>query len=110
MQIALVCNKVFGTDGISLFVLNNHRHFSDRRNRYHLVYPRTRGDEKVIDSYLREFKHQEDMTAHISKDKGMIRFATDFLSYMKRNRIDVLHVHGSSSAIVLEALLAKWGG
>ena len=110
MQIALVCNKVFGTDGISMFILNNHRYFSDKRNRYHLVYPRTRGDEKVIAAYLREFEHQENTTAHVSKDSGMIRFAISFLRYMNKNHIDILHVHGSSSAIVLEALLAKWGG
>ena len=38
MQVALVCNKVFGTDGISLFVLKNYHYFRHEEVKYHLIY------------------------------------------------------------------------
>ena len=55
MQVALVCNSAFGTDGISMFVLNNHRCFKHDDVRYHLIYSSVHSPESVVDSYVKDF-------------------------------------------------------
>lgn len=110
MQVALVCNSAFGTDGISLFVLNNHRYFKQKGITYHLIYSSIHNSQDVIDGYINDFCKNGDKTQFISKKNGTIEFMKAFFYYLKNEQIDVLHIHGSSSAILLEIIVAKFAG
>lgn len=110
MQVALVCNSAFGTDGISMFVLNNHRCFKHEGARYHLIYSSTHSPEDVVDGYVKEFKRSGDKASFIPKGDGLMLYARKLYLYLKTEKIDVLHVHGSSSAILIEMVVAKLAG
>lgn len=107
MQVALVCNSEFGTDGISMFVLNNHAYFKQEGVRYHLIYSSIHSPENVVEEYVNNFIKDGDRAAFIPKKNGLIKYASKLYRYLKDENIEVLHVHGSSSAILLEILVAK---
>lgn len=110
VQIALVCNSAFGTDGISMFVMNNHRFFGHESVRYHLIYSSTHSQEDVVEVYVNEFQKNGDGVAYIPKGKGLVSYAWELYHYLRNEKIDVLHVHGSSSSILLEMVVAKLVG
>ena len=110
LQVALVCNSAFGTDGISMFVINNHRFFDHENERYHLIYSSIHSEQEVVDGYVIDWCKVGDKAQLISKGNGALAFAKAFYQYLKRERIDVLHVHGSSAAILLEVVVAKCAG
>lgn len=110
LQVALVCNSAFGTDGISMFVMNNHRFFGHEDARYHLIYSSVHSPQDVVDGYVNEWCKDGDKAQFISKANGALAFAKAFYRYLKKESIDVLHVHGSSAAILLEMVVAKWAG
>ena len=110
LQVALVCNSAFGTDGISMFVMNNHRFFVHDNARYHLIYSSIHSPQDVVDGYVDDWCKDGDKAKYISKSSGALAFAKAFYQYLKKERIDVLHVHGSSAAILLEMVVAKWTG
>ena len=110
MQVALVCNSAFGTDGISMFVLNNHRFFKREGTRYHLVYSSIHSPEGIVKGYVDDFKKNGDEAIYIPKGQGLLGYAIKLRQYFKKEKIDVLHVHGSSSAILIEMIVAKMAG
>ena len=110
MQVALVCNSAFGTDGISMFVLNNHRHFIHDGVRYHLIYSSIHSPEDVVLGYVDDFCKDEDKAVYIPKKDGMVSYCVHLYHYLKQAHIDVMHVHGSSAAILLEMVVAKLAG
>lgn len=107
MQVALVCNSEFGTDGISMFVLNNHSYFCREGARYHLIYSSTHSPMEVVDGYVKEWCKDGDKAVFIPKKEGTVYYARRLYQYLKNEKIDVLHVHGNSSAVLLEIIIAK---
>lgn len=110
MQVALVCNSTFGTDGISMFVLNNHRNYKHENVRYHLIYSSIHVPERIVDGYLRDFEKEGDKAVLIPKENGLMTYAFNLYRYLRSEKIEVLHVHGSSSAVLLELVVATIAG
>ena len=110
MQVALVCNSAFGTDGISMFILNNHRHFKREGIRYHLIYSSIHSPRDVVEDYVKDFMKDGDKAMFIPKANGLIKYAWELYRYLCKENIEVLHVHGSSSAILSEIVVAKMVG
>ena len=110
LQVALVCNSPFGTDGISMFVIYNHRFFGNEKARYHLIYSLIHNSQEVVNGYVSDWCKDGDKAQFISKGNGALTFAKTLYQYFKKERIDVLHVHGSSAAILLEMVVAKCAG
>ena len=110
LQVALVCNSPFGTDGISMFVINNHRFFGHDNAKYHLIYSSVHSPQDIVNGYVSDWCHNGDKAQFIGKSNGLLTFSKVFCQYLKREKIDVLHVHGSSAAILLEMVVAKWAG
>ena len=110
MQIALVCNSAFGTDGISMFVLNNHKLFGHDGMRYHLIYSSIHSPEDGVKGYVDGFCKDGDKAAFIPKKGGVLNYARNLYHYLKHEHIDVMHVHGSSAAILIEMVVAKCAG
>jgi glycosyltransferase involved in cell wall biosynthesis len=93
-----------------MFVLNNHRLFGHDGMRYHLIYSSTHSPENVVRGYVYDFCKDGDKAVYIPKGEGMLSYAWHLYQYLKREHIDVLHVHGSSAAILLEMVVAKLAG
>jgi glycosyltransferase involved in cell wall biosynthesis len=107
MQIALVCNSAFGTDGISKFVLNNHQQFEYGGETYHLIYSSTHSPQSVINEYITDFTKDGDKAQFISKNNGILTYAYNFYRYLRYNKINVVHINGSSAAVLLEVVISK---
>lgn len=110
LQVGLVCNSAFGTDGISMFVMNNHRFFGHEKARYHLIYSSIHSPKIVVEGYIKDFMTDGDKVAFISKGNGLVKYAKELFLYLRNEKVDVLHVHGSSSAILIEIVVAKIAG
>lgn len=110
MNVAIICAKGFGTDGISAFIANNYQFFTDSSIHYHLIFPRYIGERELAEQVVRGFNREGICVAHIPKDKFLLQFALKLRAYLRTNHIDVVHIHGSSSGIILEALIAKIAG
>lgn len=107
MQIALICNSAFGTDGISKFVLNNHQQFEHNGNFYHLIYSSIHSPEHVVNNYICDFAKDGDKVKYISKKNGRCRYTYYLYQYLRHEEIDVVHINGSSAAVLLEVIIAK---
>lgn len=107
MNVAIICNKGFGTDGISAFIVNNYQFFSDSSIHYHLIFPEYIGEKELAEQVVQNFHRKGASVVCIAKDKSLLRFAFRLYSYLKANHIDVVHIHGSSAGITLEALISK---
>lgn len=110
MQVALICNSVFGTDGISMFVINNHRYLKKDGMTYYLIYSSIHSPQEVIDGYVSTFCKDGDKAKFITKRNGLLTFARKLYEYLVHEKIDIVHVNGSSSAILLEIVVAKMAG
>lgn len=93
-----------------MFVLNNHRLFGHDGMRYHLIYSSLHSPTNVVQGYVNDFCKDGDKAVYIPKREGMLSYAWHLYQYLKREHIDVMHVHGSSAAILLEMVVAKLEG
>jgi hypothetical protein len=75
MNVAIICTKGFGTDGISAFITNNYKFFSDNTIHYHLIFPRYIGERELAEQVVRGFNREGTCVAHIPKDKFLLLFA-----------------------------------
>ena len=110
MQVALICNSAFGTDGISMSVMNNHRYLKKDGMTYHLIYSSIHSPKEVVDGYVSTFCKDGDKATFINKGNGLLAFARKLYEYLMYEKVDVVHVNGSSSAILLEIVVAKMVG
>lgn len=92
MNVAIICNKGFGTDGISWFISNNYKKFSDSSIHYHLVFPQYIGEYESVEKVLNNFQREGTSIICIPKEKGLLRFAYQLREYLKRQNIDVVHI------------------
>ena len=93
-----------------MFVLNNHRYFKHEGIKYHLIYSSIHSPEDVVEGYVKDFEKDGDKAMFIPKGNGLMKFARGLYQYLRNEKIDVLHVHGSSSAILIEMIVAKFAG
>lgn len=107
MQVALICNSAFGADGISMSVMNNHRYYKNKGITYHLIYSSIHSPQEVVDEYVYDFCKDGDKAEFITKDNGLYAFAKKLYYNLLHEKIDIVYVNGSSSAILLEIIIAK---
>lgn len=107
LQVALICNSPFGADGISKFVLNNHNYFKRKNIQYHLLYSSTHSSADIVTDYVHDFIKNGDKAKLIAKPNRLFLYIKEMYEYFRKENIDIIHVHGSSSAILLEMMVAK---
>jgi len=93
-----------------MFVLNNHKLFGHDGMRYHLIYSSIHSPEDGVKGYVDGFCKDGDKAAFIPKKGGALNYARNLYHYLKHEHIDVMHVHGSSAAILIEMVVAKCAG
>lgn len=107
-RVGIICYKGFGTDGISSFIYNNYKHFSNHSEiKYYLIYPMLIGEPQMVNVHLEEFKKNGDQTICIPKSNGLWQYIKSCMHFIRSEKIDIIHVHGSSASISLELLLCQ---
>ena len=109
-KVAIICNKGFGSDGISAFIMNNYRCFDHKLFRCTLIYPAFFGDIGVINEKISDFSNNGDSSLYLPKSQGVVKYFFLLVRHLKKQKYDVVHIHGSSASIVLEVLAAKIAG
>lgn len=110
VKIAIICYKGFGSDGISTFIMNNCRKLDYKQFQCTLVYPAFFGDIDVAKKKLSEFSENGNTSVCISKSQGIVKYFFCLVRHLREQKYDVVHIHGSSAGIVLQALAAKIAG
>ena len=110
LNLAIICSKGFGADGISSFIMNIYRHFDHHLIRCCLIYPKIIGDEAIATSLFKEMEENGDSNLQISKKEGIAFFIKKLYKSFCKGSFDIVHVHGSSCSIALEMLVARLAG
>ena len=110
LNIAIICSKGFGADGISSFIMNTYRHFNHHLIRCCVIYPKIIGDEAIAASMFKEMEENGDSNLQISKKEGLSSFIRRLYISFRKGTFDIVHVHGSSCSIALEMSVARLAG
>ena len=106
-KVAIICYNGFGSDGISTFIMNNCGKLDHEQFQCTLVYPAFFGDIDVAKKKLSEFSENGNTSVCISKSQGIVKYFFCLVRHLREQKYDVVHIHGSSAGIVLQALAAK---
>lgn len=108
MNIAIIPNRGFGTDGISSYIMTNYQYFDHSRNHYVLIYSYINGKQEDVASRTEEFKRLGGDVYFIDKQKvGLKGYAHSLGDILKKEKIEIAHIHGSSASITLEEWIAR---
>ena len=110
MKIAIIPYKWFGSDGISAFIMNSYRPLDHKLFHCTLIYSSFLGDVEIAKKKMLEFTENGDSSVCISKSQGLVKYFFRLLYHLKKQKYDIVHIHGSSASIVLAALAAKIAG
>ena len=110
INIAIICYKGFGADGISAFIMNTYKYFDHKKIHCTMIYPTIIGDEKIAEAKLSEFAVNGDDFICIPKTNGIFDYFYKLRFFLKKQKFDAVHIHGSSASIILETLAAKSAG
>lgn len=110
LNLAIICSKGFGADGISSFIMNIYRHLNHHLIRCCVIYPKIIGDEAIAASMFKEMEENGDSNLQISKQEGLPFFIRRLYEIFRKGAFDIVHVHGSSCGIALEMSVARLAG
>lgn len=109
-NVAIICYKGFGSDGISAFIVNNCSGFNHELVHCTLIYSCFFGDANVAKKKLESFVKNGNSSVCISKAQGIVKYFFRLVRHLKEKKYDVVHIHGSSASVVLQVLAAKIAG
>lgn len=110
LNLAIVCSKGFGTDGISSFIMNVYRHIDHHLIRCCLIYPKVIGNEAIAVSFFNEMERNGDSYLLIPKKNGLPSFVKKLYGSFRKRGFEIVHIHGSSCGIALEMAVARLAG
>ena len=110
LNLAIVCSKGFGTDGISSFIMNVYRHIDHHLIRCCLIYPKVIGNEAIAVSFFNEMERNCDSYLLIPKKNGLPSFVKKLYGSFRKRGFEIVHIHGSSCGIALEMAVARLAG
>ncbi|WIF88102.1 glycosyltransferase [Acholeplasma laidlawii] len=101
-NILIVSTVPFDSSGIITVIMNYYR-FMDRSNlKFHFITPKI-----YQDKYIKEIRSNGDEITEIGSRKNVLRYIMRLNKYIKKNKIDIIHVHGNSSTMSIELLISK---
>lgn len=108
MNIAIIPNRGFGSDGISSYIMTNCHFFDFKKNHYILIYSRINGKSGDAAMLTKEIQHLGGSVYYIDKQNiGLKAYIKSLGEILRNEQIDIVHIHGSSASIALEEWIAK---
>jgi glycosyltransferase involved in cell wall biosynthesis len=108
MNIVVIPNRGFGTDGISSYIMTNYQYFDHSRNHYVLIYSYINGKPEDVSSRTEEFKRLGGDVYFIDRKKvGLKGYVLSLGDILRKEKIEIVHIHGSSASITLEEWIAR---
>ena len=106
MRVLMISTVKFRHNGISSVIMNFYRSMKkDKSMQIDLLIPCGSDDKR-----LQEFVENGDAYYEIPRAKNLIKYFRSVTDLIRRNKYDLVHVHGNSSTLVVEILAAKKAG
>ncbi len=102
INVLLVLTGGIFRDGISLSQLDYMSRID--KNSFNIDIVSSLNDDSNM---LREFQQANCSIIYLPKRKNIIKYSISLYKVMKKNKYDIIHVHGSSSMMALELMIAK---
>jgi len=105
MKILVINTVSFGTNGITSVIMNYYRAMNKNDIQMDFL-----AITKPLDEYINEFSRNGSHYYILQRRKNAIKYFLGLIKLMKREKYDLVHVHGNSTNIALELFAAKIAG
>lgn len=106
IKVLVIVNATFGYDGISSVAMNYYRFFDKKSVKMDLL-----TINPVFGSFAEDIKKNGDFNFVLSnRNKNPFKYIVELRRIIKKNRYDIVHVHGNSATMAVELLAAKLAG
>lgn len=109
INLMIIPTNGFGIDGISSSIMNYYRKFDHNNLKVSLVVPKLICQEEKISKLEEEFIKNNDSVYRLNRKK-ILKYIISIINIIRKNNIDIIHVHGSSSLMVIELIAAFIAG
>lgn len=110
MKLLMIPSGGMGLDGITMSVMNYYRYFNKSNIQTTFVATKIKCEQKYFNLILNEIESNGDSVVKIERSMNILKYLFQLVKLLKKNKYDIVHVHGSSSLIAIELLAAKLCG
>lgn len=105
MKILIVTTVRFRFNGITSVILNYYRNMNKSDMQIDLVTP-----NEISDEYMAEFKSNQSNVFYIDRKGKPLLYFCKLIKLLKREKYDIVHIHGNSSMMLIDVLPAVFAG
>lgn len=106
IKVLIVITNGLNLEGITLSQLDYARHID--KNRFEMTYLACHNDSKIVIDELNSLGHKVVKMPDRKKGKmNFLRYLKAYKDLIKKNKYDIIHIHGSSSIMYFELHIAK---
>lgn len=105
MKILIVTTVRFRFNGITSVILNYYRNMDHTDMQIDLVTP-----NEISDEYRNEFTANHSRVFHLNRNGNPVRYFFELNRLLKREKYDIVHIHGNSSMMLIDVLPAVFAG
>ena len=110
MKLLIIPSGGIKLDGITSSIFNYYRLFNRKEISTTFIDTKTLNNKNDAGLFIQEVENNGDEIVYISRNSNPIRYFLQLVKIMRKNRYDIVHVHGSSSLLSVELLAAKISG
>lgn len=109
LNVMIIPTNGFGLDGISSCIMNYYRGFDHRVIKVSLIVPKIICEENIFYKLEEEFIKNKDSVYKLER-KYILKYIVSIINIIKKNNINIIHIHGSSSLMTIELIAAFLAG
>lgn len=110
IKILVIPSGGMGLEGITTSIMNYYRHINHNEMTFTFIATTILGKENYFTSLVNEIEKNGDEVIKINRKENLLYYFIKLLKVIRKEKFDVLHVHGSSSLLAIELLAGKLGG
>lgn len=110
IKVLVIPSGGMGMEGITTSIMNYYRHINHNEIKFTFIATTILGKENYFTSLLNEIEKNGDTIIKINRKENVLYYFIKLLKVIRKEKFDVLHVHGSSSLLAIELLAGKLGG
>lgn len=107
LNIMIVPTGGLGMEGITCSIMNYYNSINKSKTKFTFVVTGIIGDIEYFNKIKQIIISNGDKVVEVNRKKNPIKYFFYITEMMKKEKYDVIHIHGSSSLMVIEVLAAK---
>lgn len=101
MKVLVINTVEFGLNGISSVIMNYYRQMKKNDIAFDFI-----AVNKIEEIYLNEMLSNGSKVYKLNRKKDLLKYCTKLYEIMKRNRYDIVHIHGNSATVSIETTIS----